>query len=107
MKISVITQDQTVVIDGQALKFPFQVPAGEWAIHYSFVSGVGEVEFLDSRNNEPLISFDAYAYLIAAYSAEKTRLAEVEAQQEAEAVEAARLEAVAEEAAAVAEVVAV
>jgi hypothetical protein len=80
MKISVITQDQTVVIDGQALKFPFQVPAGEWAIHYSDVSGVGEVEFLDSRNNEPLTSFDAYAYLVAAFNAEKTRLAAVEAQ---------------------------
>jgi ABC-type transporter lipoprotein component MlaA len=107
MKISVITQDQTVVIDGQALKFAFQVPAGEWAIHYSFISSVGEVEFLDSRNNEPLTSFDAYAYLIAAYSAEKTRLVEVEAQKQAEIEEAVRLEALAAEAAAVAEVVAV
>jgi hypothetical protein len=94
MKISVITQDQTVVIDGQALEFPFQVPAGEWAIHYSFVSGVGEVEFLDSRSNEALSSFDAYAYLIAAYSAEKTRLAEVAAQEEAEAAAVAEVVAV-------------
>jgi len=108
MKISVITQDQTIVVDGEALKFAFQVPSGEWAIHFDDVVNVGEVEFIDARNNQTLSSFEAYSYLLTAYNDEKARLAEVAAQQlaEAEAAESARLEALANEAAAVAELAA-
>ena len=101
MKITVITQDQLMMVDGEALQFSFLVPSGEWAIHFDDQTGFGEVEFIDGRQNKAINSFSVYGYLLDAYHAESARLAEVAAIEQAEAEEAARLEALAEEAQAV------
>lgn len=62
MKITAVTQDQMIIIDGQPIRTPwcsYSMPAGEWAVHFDTVTGAGEVEFLDNRPNETI---DAAAY---------------------------------------------
>jgi hypothetical protein len=79
MKISIITADQVIIRDGvpaecQRYGAAFQVPAGEWAIHYNGETGVGEVEYIDARANEVIgkAEFDArYAYLLEHHSKAK------------------------------------
>lgn len=88
MKISVITQDQTVIVGGIANQFSFQVPNGEWAIQFDVTSGLGEVEYIDSRPNETITSFEKYDYLMQAWQAEEDRI-----EAERAAAEAARLAA--------------
>lgn len=90
MKISVITQDQVVLIDGLALPFSFQVPNGEWAIHFDTETNLGEVEYIDSRLNETIRDFSHYQYLVTLYQEEQARL---EAEAEAARIEAERLAA--------------
>ncbi len=87
MKISVITQDQTIVIDGEATRVAFAVPAGEWAIHFDTHTGLGEVEFIDSRQNALISDFSAYQYLIDLVAAEQQRVLDAEELQRAEALE--------------------
>jgi len=63
MKITAVTQDQMIIIDGQPIRAPwcsFSMPAGEWAVHFDKLTGVGEVEYLDNRPNET-ISAATYA----------------------------------------------
>lgn len=57
MKITVVTQDQMIIIDGQPIRAPwcsYSMPAGEWAVRFDTVTGAGEVEYLDNRPNETI-----------------------------------------------------
>lgn len=94
MKISVITQDQTVVVDGHAQRFDFQVPNGEWAIQFDFNTGLGEVEYIDARPNETITSFDKYQFLFTGWEEGVKR--DREAREAAEAAARAEAEAIAE-----------
>jgi len=85
MKISIITQDQIIVIDGEGLNIPFQMN-GEWAVHWDSRLGTGEVEYTDSRLNEAITSFDKYQHLIDLFVDEKARIEAERAAAEAEAI---------------------
>lgn len=62
MKITAVTQDQMIIIDGQSVRAPwcsYSMPAGEWAVHFDTETGAGEVEYIDNRPNE-IISASTY-----------------------------------------------
>lgn len=90
MKITAITQDQILIIDGVPVTKPwcsYTMPAGEWALHYDTATGVGEVEYLDNRPNEAIDATgyaERYQHLeqvhADAQEAEAAHLAEMEAQ---------------------------
>lgn len=89
MKLSAITIDQVVILDGKAENIyqhgaGYTVPSGEWAIHFDSQSGIGQVEYLDARLNETIsqVQFDErYAYLIDCHAqAKATRIAEEQAE---------------------------
>lgn len=57
MKLTAVTQDQLIIIDGQSIGSPwcsYSMPSGEWAVHFDTVTGAGQVEYLDNRPNEPI-----------------------------------------------------
>lgn len=75
MKITVVTADQMIIVDGDPVQVqqhgqPFQVPNGEWSVHFDEGQGVGEVEYIDSRLNETInqAAFDdRYRFLLNHY----------------------------------------
>lgn len=91
MDFHAITQDQIILVDGEGLEVPFEVPAGEWAIHWDGRINRGEVEYIDKRQNETITSFDKYAYLVDLFNAEKARI-EAEKLAAAEALETSSTE---------------
>lgn len=74
MRFTAITQDQILMVDGEAVTPPhvsFEMPRGEWAVHFDTSTGLGEVEYLDSRQNETInqIVFDErYGYLVTVHT---------------------------------------
>ena len=90
MELHAITYDQIIVIDNEGLEVPFEMPNGEWAVHWYGRLNRGEVEYTDSRLNETITSLDKYQHLVDAFVTEKAR---IEAEQaEAEALNATQAE---------------
>lgn len=58
MKIAAITQDQVIVIDGNAAFMReldgFLMERGEWAVRFDTDLGIGTIEYTDSRNNRSI-----------------------------------------------------
>ncbi|ODS10164.1 hypothetical protein [Vibrio scophthalmi] len=72
MKIVAVTRDQLILIDGISAQIcligGFTMQRGEWAVHFDTKTGVGHIEYIDIRNNQPLTTelFNThYAWLIA------------------------------------------
>lgn len=78
MNITVVNTDNVVMIDGEGLNFDFQLDDNIWAIQWNGTTG--EIEYKDNTPNEELTDFTRFQYLIDAYSAEKQRIADEEAQ---------------------------
>ena len=90
MELHAITYDQIIVIDNEGLEVSFEMPNGEWAVHWDGRINRGEVEYTDSRLNETITSLDKYQHLVDAFVTEKAR---IEAEQaEAEALNATQAE---------------
>jgi len=71
MKITAVTEDQMIIINGvpvlTALYGGFHMMKGEWAVHFDTDKEVGEIEFLDNRQNQVIdqVFFDAhYGWLV-------------------------------------------
>lgn len=71
MKITAITQDQMILVNGvpafMAEIGGFEMRRGEWAVQFDTATGVGEVEYLDIRNNQTITQADfdnSYAWLL-------------------------------------------
>lgn len=71
MKITAVTEDQIIVIDGQGAEMRvlggYHMQNGEWAIHFDTALGYGEIEYLDNRPNRRIYQaeFDThYSWLI-------------------------------------------
>lgn len=71
MKISAVTTDQIIVVDGVLARISkiggYHMTNGEWAIYYDTNKGYGEIEYLDNRPNQLLDkeTFDSkYAWLL-------------------------------------------
>ena len=71
MKITAVTQDQLILIDGEPALMAeiggYNMQRGEWAVHFDTELGVGHIEYLDNRDNQVLDSAlfnSAYAWLI-------------------------------------------
>lgn len=87
MRLTIIPSDQIVIKNGKALNFPFVLPdirAVQW------YGSSGEVEYTDSRPNKKITSLAPYQSVADAYQTEKTRLEDEAAQNEADAIEAAK-----------------
>ena len=77
MKTSIITHDQIIIHNDDVVKCSdfgesFTVPTGEWAIHFDHETGIGEVEYIDSRVNETINAEQfkqRYQYLIECHGA--------------------------------------
>ncbi|AJQ92249.1 hypothetical protein [Gynuella sunshinyii] len=82
MKITAVTKDQLIIIDGVPVGPPecsFSMPAGEWAVRFDTDTGIGEVEYLDNRQNEVIGLEDfeqRYTGLVAEHDRVKGLLAE-------------------------------
>jgi hypothetical protein len=70
MRISIINEDKTVVVDGQATRFDFQLPDTIWAIQWN--GETGEVENTDGTHTL-LTDFSAYQYILDDLTDEKQR----------------------------------
>ncbi|WP_325892732.1 hypothetical protein [Grimontia sp. NTOU-MAR1] len=71
MKITAITQDQLIIVDGVGVDMRphggFEMRRGEWAVQFDTVTGRGEVEYTDARHNSALTQADFdkhYAWLM-------------------------------------------
>ena len=75
MRISIINEDQTMVIDGKALRFKFDLNDKIHAIQWYGESG--EVEYKNhSTRNKKIKSFTPYQFLIDGYNNELLRIKE-------------------------------
>jgi hypothetical protein len=78
MNITIIKEDNVVVVDGEALNFTLDLEEYIWAVQWNGTTG--EIEFSDGTPNQEITDFTRFQYLIDAYNAEKQRLADEEAQ---------------------------
>ena len=92
MKVSIIPSDKTIIVDGQALTFDYDIDPTIHAIQWDEDSG--EIEYNDGIANEQFTDSTLVDSLVSAYEDEVERL-EAEAQATAQAVidEAEALEA--------------
>ncbi len=92
MKVSIIPSDQTIIVDGQALTFNYDIDPTIHALQWDGDSG--EIEYNDGIANEQFTDSTLVDTLVSAYEDEVERL-EAEAQATAQAVvdEAEALEA--------------
>ena len=92
MKVSIIPSDKTIIVDGQALTFDYDIDPTIHAIQWDEDSG--EIEYNDGIANEQFTDSTLVDTLVSAYEDEVERL-EAEAQATAQAVvdEAEALEA--------------
>ncbi len=92
MKVSIIPSDKTIIVDGQALIFDYDIDPTIHAIQWDEDSG--EIEYNDGIANEQFTDSTLVDSLVSAYEDEVERL-EAEAQATAQAVvdEAEALEA--------------
>jgi len=84
MDVCVVKEDRVVVIDGEGLNFDFTLADNIWAIQWN--GTLGHIEFSDGTPNEELSDFSAYQYLADAHATEKQRVADEEAQAEADRI---------------------
>ncbi|WP_330960013.1 hypothetical protein [Photobacterium sp. 53610] len=89
MKITVITQDQLIVVDGKPAFMGdiggFEMSRGEWAINYDTVTGVGHIEYTDNRPNQKIYTADfdnSYSWLLDEHQRYLTETAIKEAAEE-------------------------
>lgn len=75
MRISIITLDQVIVLDSTPAMMlevgGFEMAGGEWAVHFDTNTGIGHVEYTDSRPNKVIsqADFDAsYSWCLARHS---------------------------------------
>ena len=83
MNITIIKEDNVVVVDGEAMNFDFILDNNIWAIQWNGTTG--EVEYKDNTPNLEITSFDEYQYLVDGFNTEKQRLEDVAAQEAADA----------------------
>ena len=84
MDVCIVKEDRVVVIDGEGLNFDFTLADNIWAIQWN--GTLGHIEFSDGTPNEELSDFSAYQYLADAHATEKQRVADEEAQAEADRI---------------------
>ena len=92
MNVSVVNEDNLVSVDGEGLKFDFDLADNIWAIQWNGTSG--HIEYNDINTpNEEITDFSDYQYLVDAHATEKQRIADELAQAQAEAEAEAQAEA--------------
>lgn len=79
MKICVINEDKTVMIDNETLSFDFSIDSKIWAIHFDSEQNVGSIEYADATKNEEIDSFDDYMFLVDLFNEKKIELEQEEA----------------------------
>jgi len=84
MQVTVIKDDNVVVVDGEALNFTFALDDNIWSIQWDGTTG--EIEYNDDTPNWQITDFSSYQYLVDGHAAEKQRLADEQAQEEADAI---------------------
>ena len=90
MKITIVKDDNLVMVDGIGLQFPFEIDANIWSIQWQ--DNEGEIEYVDETPNLSINDFTGFQYLIDAYNLEKIIQEENEAQKLLD--DAAELEAI-------------
>ncbi|MBD8513154.1 hypothetical protein IFO68_10760 [Photobacterium sp. CAU 1568] len=90
MRITAVTQDQLIVIDGVPAFLGhiggYAMRQGEWAVDFNTLTGLGHIEYTDNRPNQIIDStvFNAaYAWLIDEHKRYVTAMAEQHAAEEA------------------------
>lgn len=81
MQVTVIKEDNVVVVDGEALNFDFQLDNNIWAIQWDGTSG--HIEYNDGTPNKELTDFTEYQVLVDMHATEKKRRADEESAEEA------------------------
>lgn len=90
MKISAVTEDQIIVIDGRPAFMAhiggYHMTNGEWAVHFNTATGMGEIEYIDNRPNQ-FIDEAFFNQHFAWLQTEHQRYLEHEAEAAAQALE--------------------
>ncbi|MCF7355081.1 hypothetical protein [Vibrio phage vB_VruC_PG21] len=91
MKISAVTEDQVIVIDGSAAFMAdiggYHMTNGEWAVHFDTTTGYGEIEYIDNRPNQFIDEAffnQHFAWLQAEHQRYLDHIAQLEAENESE-----------------------
>ena len=71
MIVSVINDDQMVVIDNQIETFDLELPSNIWAIQWDGTKG--EIEYRDTTPNKEIDDFSAYKYLVDKHKEVQTK----------------------------------
>jgi hypothetical protein len=64
MKITIINEEQSIVIDGESIVADLLIDDNIWVIHWDSVLEGGSIEYKDNTLNEEITDFSAYEYLI-------------------------------------------
>lgn len=74
-KLTVVAVDNTIILDGEPLVFPFAISSDIHAIQWDGAKNRGEIEYKDvTRGNEAITDSAAIQIFIDAHIAEKERL---------------------------------
>lgn len=91
MKITAVTEDQIILIDGIPAFVGeiggYHMTRGEWALHFDTDIGHGEIEYIDNRPNQRIdndIYHKAYTWLETEHARYLTYAAELKAEAERE-----------------------
>lgn len=84
MNVCIVKEDRAVMIDGETMNFDFTLADNIWAIQWNGTSG--HIEFNDGTPNEEITDFSPYQSLIDGHATEKQRIADEQAQAEADAL---------------------
>lgn len=69
MQVTVITEDNNIIVDGDERTCEFTLPSNIWAIQWNGTSG--EIEYNDGTPNESINNFNEYQYLIDLHTTTK------------------------------------
>ncbi len=72
MNVNIISDDKSMVVDGEYLKFDFTIDDSIWSINWNGSSG--HVEYRDTISNLEITDFSDYQYLVDAFNSETKRI---------------------------------
>ena len=62
MKITIISDDKTIIVDGVSSECEFEIDPNIWAIHWDSDVNYGTIEYRDSEQNAEIVEFEDETY---------------------------------------------
>lgn len=69
MKMTIVSDDNIIVVDGTPATTNFNIDANIWAIHWDDLLGLGSIEYRDSTPNLEIDEFPEFEYFLDVHTA--------------------------------------